>query len=58
MTVFLKFLAAMAVFWCGVVLVQPHSAFLSFVVFGLALWLMVEVMIDAATILFTLTGRR
>mgnify|MGYP003140996300 CR=1 FL=1 len=58
MNVFLMFLAAMAVFWLGVELVQPHSAFLSFVVYGLALWLLFETALEAARTLFDIVGSR
>ncbi len=60
MSIFLKFLASMACLWCGIELVQPQSAFLAFVVFGLTVWLMVEVMLEAGAILLSLAqkGRR
>ncbi len=57
MNVFLKFLAAMATFWCGIELVQPQSAFLAFVVYGLSVWLRIEVRLDAAAMLINLVGK-
>ncbi len=58
MSVFLSFLAGMAVLWLGMTLVQPQSAFLSFVVYGLALWVLIETAIEAGRSLFEIVGRR
>jgi len=58
MGVFLSFLAGMAVLWLGMSLVQPQSAFLSFVVYGLALWILIETAIEAGRSLFEIVGRK
>ena len=58
MSVFVTFLSAVAVFWLGIELVQPQSAFLSFVVYGLALWLFIETAIEAGRSLFDIVSRR
>ena len=58
MGVFLSFLAGMAVLWWGMSLVQPQSAFLSFVVYGLALWILIETAIEAGRSLFEIVGRK
>ena len=58
MSVFLSFLAGMAVLWLGMTLVQPQSAFLSFVVYGLALWVLIETAIEAGRSLFEIVGRK
>ena len=57
MSVFLMFLSGMAVFWLGVTLVQPQSAFLSFVIYGLALWILIETALEAGRALFEIVGR-
>lgn len=57
MSVFLMFLSGMAVFWLGVTLVQPQSAFLSFVVYGLSLWILIETALEAGRALFEIVGR-
>ena len=56
MNIFLMFLSSMAVFWLGVTLVQPESAFLSFVVYGVAVWLMFETALESARSLFYIFG--
>ncbi len=56
MNIFLMFLSSMAVFWLGVTLVQPESAFLSFVVYGVAVWLMFETALESARSLFDIFG--
>jgi len=58
MGVFLSFLAGMAVLWLGMTLVQPQSAFLSFVVYGLSLWILIETAIEAGRSLFEIVGRK
>ena len=58
MGVFLSFLAGMAVLWLGMTLVQPQSAFLSFVVYGLSLWILIEPAIEAGRSLFEIVGRK
>ena len=58
MGVFLSFLAGMAVLWLGMSLVQPQSAFLTFVVYGLALWILIETAIEAGRSLFEIVGRK
>ena len=58
MGVFLSFLAGMAVLWLGMTLVQPQSAFLSFVVYGLSLWILIETAIEAGRSLFDFVGRK
>ena len=58
MGVFLSFLSGMAVLWMGIELIQPQSAFLSFVVYGLALWLIIETAIEAGRSLYDVVGRR
>jgi len=58
MGVFLSFLAGMAILWLGMTLVQPQSAFLSFVVYGLALWVLIETAIEAGRSLFEIVGRK
>ena len=56
MNIFLMFLSSMAVVWLGVTLVQPESAFLSFVVYGVAVWLMFETALESARSLFDIFG--
>lgn len=58
MGVFLSFLSGMAVLWLGMTLVQPQSAFLSFVVYGLSLWILIETAIEAGRSLFEIVGRK
>ena len=58
MGVFLSFLAGMSVLWLGMTLVQPQSAFLSFVVYGLSLWILIETAIEAGRSLFEIVGRK
>ena len=58
MGVFLSFLAGMAVLWLGMTLVQPQSAFLSFVVYGLSLWIFIETAIEAGRSRFEIVGRK
>ena len=57
MAVFLMFLSGMAVLWLGLDLVLPQSAFLAFVVFGLALWILIETALEAGRALFEIVGR-
>lgn len=58
MSVFVTFLAAVSVLWLGLELVQPQSAFLSFIVLGLAVWLFIETAMEAGRALFEIVGRR
>ena len=58
MSVFVTFLAAVAVLWLGLELVQPQSAFLSFVVLGLAVWVFIETAMEAGRALFDIVSRR
>ncbi len=58
MSVFLSFLSGMAVLWLGLSLVQPQSAFLSSVVYGLAIFIFMETAIEAGRSLYDIVGRR